>query len=207
MGDRARILGVALFGFVASVGTAAAAWVAFAPAQEPLPTYYEVPSFALTDQEGKSFGSAELEGRIWVASFIFTHCPTVCEGLTEGLKRVGDRLGPKSGVQLVTFSVDPENDTPEVLRAYAEKRSLDQSRWRFLTGELAAMQKAVIEGFKLPMQRAEDGQELPPAAQLMGIAHGTRLVLVDRALQIRGYYEVDEPGLERLVADARRLDR
>ncbi len=109
--------------------------------------------------------------------------------------------GTKPALTLVSFSVDPENDTPAVLLAYAHRYGADLQSWSFLTGDLAVVKRTVIEGFRLALDGKPD-----PNAENGGIIHGSHLVLVDRSLAIRGYYRTDdEDELQRLVADAGRL--
>src|SRR5688572_12564606 len=143
---------------------------------KPPPVLYAVPEFTLTDQMGKPFGTKDLDGKIWVANFIFTHCPTRCEQLTQEMSKLQKRVRHmRDGMQLVSFSVDPENDTPEKLHEYATQHKANHLRWRFLTGDLNTIKKAVVEGFKLPM---EEDAEAAVDDQLMSITHGTRFVLV-----------------------------
>jgi protein SCO1/2 len=166
---------------------------------DPPKVFYQVPEFTLTDQMGKPFGTKDLAGKIWIANFVFTHCPTLCEGLTTEMSKLQKRLRyMRDSTNLVSFSVDPENDTPEKLYDYASKHKANHLRWRFLTGDVAAVKKAVVEGFKLPMEKETD---MPVDDQLMNIAHGTRFVLVDPQLRIRGYYEIDEAGIAKLLED------
>ena len=173
------------------------------PQSDPPKVYYQVPEFTLTDQLGKPFGSKDLEGKIWVANFIFTHCPTLCEGLTTEMSKLQKRLRyMRDSMHLVSFSVDPENDTPEKLHEYATKHKANHLRWRFLTGELGAVKKAVVEGFKLPMEK---DTEMPVDDQLMNITHGNKFVLVDAQRRIRGYYEIDEAGITKLLQDVASL--
>lgn len=167
---------------------------------EPPKVYYQVPSFSLTDQFGNAFGSDDLRGKIWVANFIFTHCPTRCEQLTEGMAGLQKRLRHmRDGIHLVSFSVDPEHDTPEVLAEYARKHKANQLRWRFLTGDLGTVREAVVEGFKLPMQKDDLPEDAADA--LLTITHGTKFVLVDPALRIRGYYDTDDASIQELLQD------
>jgi protein SCO1/2 len=99
---------------------------------------------------------------------------------------------------LVTFTVDPENDTPERLAAYAKEYHADPVRWTFLTGELGEVETTVVKGFKLAMGK----DELPAGSGLFSIFHGEKLVLVDDAGLIRGYYDADDEGVDRLLHDA-----
>jgi protein SCO1 len=176
------------------------------PSHSPPPVLYRVPDFALTDQMGKSFGSADVDGKIWVADFVFTHCPTRCEELTERMSSLQKRLRyMRDGMLLVSFSVDPENDTPAKLYEYGTKHKANHLRWRFLTGDMAEVKRAVVEGFKQPMEK--DDSDAPIEDQLMSITHGTRFVLIDAQRRIRGYYEIDDAGIEKLLADVGFLTR
>jgi protein SCO1/2 len=159
----------------------------------------QLPAFQLTDQRGQPFGSADLRGRIWVADFVFTSCPTVCPKLTHRMQVIAHRarnLG--DAFHLVTFTVDPENDTPERLAAYARTYHADESRWTFLTGPLGDVEATVVKGFKLAMGK----EELPAGSGLFSIFHGEKLVLVDDAGFIRGYYDADDEGIDHLMHDA-----
>jgi protein SCO1/2 len=165
--------------------------------EEPLPRLYALPPFALEDDAGRPFGPERLSGRVSVVNFIFTSCPTVCPGLTAKMASLQGRFAGTE-VQLVSVSVDPKNDTPEVLREYGERFGRDPARWTFVTGELGEVRRAVEEGFRIAM-------DAPPGAAPVDIVHGEHFVLVDRERVIRGYYRPDEEGLSRLVRDATRL--
>jgi protein SCO1/2 len=106
----------------------------------------------------------------------------------------------RDAMRFVSFSVDPDTDTPQVLRKYAEEQGANQPDWRFLTGPLDRVKDVIVGGFKQNMQQqpAEPGE--PP-----NIMHGSHFVLVDRELTIRGFYRSDDVGLKRLARDARRL--
>ena len=103
-------------------------------------------------------------------------------------------------MHLISFSVDPEKDTPAVLRGYAEKLQAEPDRWDFLTGPKSTIYKVSHDGFKLAVSDGSDAQGLP--------VHSTRMVLVDRHGQIRGYYDATEPdAITKLVADTNHLLR
>jgi protein SCO1/2 len=163
------------------------------------PVLGSLPAFALTDQHGRQFGSEDLAGRVWVASFIFTRCPTVCPAVTRHMARIQDRTrNLEPAVHLVSFSVDPEYDTPERLDEYARAHRASPRMWTFLTGPAGAVRATVEKGLRVTMERDED--EPSPAA---AITHGTHLVLVDGAARIRGYYDPDAPAaMDRIVRDA-----
>jgi protein SCO1 len=170
---------------------------------EPLEILGQFPDAAFTDQTGAAVRSADLAGRVLIVNFIFTRCPTVCPVTSLKMKRLGERLASEEGIALVSMSVDPEHDTPAVLRAYAARYGADPARWRFLTGEASAVRRAVEDGFKLAVERRGTSADGTP-----DIVHDLHFVLVDRQLRIRGYYDSDDPDrLADLARDARRLAR
>jgi protein SCO1/2 len=152
-----------------------------------LPGLGSVPAFSLTGSDGAPVSAADLRGHIWVADFIFTQCPSVCPTLSAQMAKLQQLLPRDAGdlLRLVSFSVDPNNDSPEVLRAYAQRFHADPQRWLFLTGKHDALYGLIRDGFHLAVaerspEEARDGQGL--------ITHSDRFVLVDRDLQIRAYY-------------------
>jgi protein SCO1/2 len=163
-----------------------------------------VPAFALQDQLGRSVTDRDLLGQVWVANFVFTRCPSVCPMLTAKFQAFQRDLGAIEGVRFVSFSVDPEYDTPDVLKAYAERFEANPERWRFLTGPLDTIEKTVVEGFKVHVGEATPHPENPT---LVDIMHGEHFVLVDREGQLRGYYRADKAGLSQLAEDTRDLIR
>jgi protein SCO1 len=191
--SRRAVLGLALAGSVWSFGCKRAA---------DLPALGSVGSFALTDQAGRPVTEASLRGQVWAAAFFFTRCPTVCPRITRKMREV-QQTAAKDGVklQLVSFSVDPENDTPAVLQSYAKQYEADLASWRFLTGDLEVVRKTSEQGFKLAL----DGKATA-GAEHFGLFHGSHLVLVDGAGQIRGYYRTSEDEqLAQLLRDAASL--
>lgn len=169
------------------------------PAEWPPPKLGSLEGFELTNQDGEPFGSEQLRGQVWVAAFFFTRCPTVCPKLTRRMKTVQDQAGKK--LRLVSFSVDPEHDQPPVLRDYAKEYGADLATWSFLTGDYEVIKRTTVEGFKMAL----DGKA-NPSANHYGILHGSHLVLVDKALDIRGYYRSDEDlAVAELIDHGRRL--
>ncbi|RYZ33368.1 MAG: SCO family protein [Myxococcaceae bacterium] len=171
----------------------------------PPPKLGALPDFTFTRQDGQPFGLKQLHGRPFVANFIFTRCPTVCPVFTQKMARLQANtatLGP--GLQLVSFSVDPAYDTPEKLSEYGQKYRADFTRWNFLTGDYGQLKNTIVQGFKISMGREPGSAE----DDLLSIFHGTHFVLVDRAGEIRGYYDSADPeATERLETDANRLAR
>jgi protein SCO1/2 len=189
--DARRAARRALIASAALVAAGAVAWL-LVPAR-PLPVLGEVPSFALTERSGRTLGASDLAGRVWVADFVFTHCPDVCLVLTARMASL-QKAFASHPVRLVSFSVDPARDTPAVLSDYAARFGA-RDDWLFLTGPRETVATLLRDGFKVAW--ADDG---PPSSP---ITHSDRLVLVDRALRIRGYYHGNEPDdVARLARDA-----
>ena len=162
-------------------------------------SYGTVPSFQLTNQDGQPFGSAQLKGKIWIADFIFTLCPGPCPMISTRMSELQKPL-EKTDVRLVSVSVDPEHDSPAVLRGYAEKLDADPRRWNFLTGSRQAIYDLSRNGFKLAISDGSTEQGTP--------VHSTRMILVDRRGEIRGYYDATAPdAMTKLLADANHLLR
>lgn len=169
-----------------------------------LDSFGAVPEFSLTDQLGRPATRSELIGQPWVADFIFTRCAGPCPRMSERMARLAGALEPDSGVRFISFTVDPEYDTPTVLNEYARALGADSARWRFLTGSRAEILRLSINGFHLAMGDAV----IDSATALMDVAHSTRFILVDRAGVIRGYYDgEDEAALATLGRDIKTLTR
>jgi len=146
-----------------------------------LPVYYDVPEFQLTAQDGQAFDSKVLAGKIWVADFIYTNCPGPCPRMTSQMHEVQNAILKMPDVKLVSITIDPARDTPQVLAGYAKAHGASPEHWYFLTGPPSTLQKLDRDTFKLGNVDAT-------------LEHSTRFVLVDRQSRIRGYYETSESG-------------
>lgn len=149
------------------------------------------PAFTMTDQNSKQVTNGDLRGKVWVANFIFTRCSGVCPVMTGKMYQLQEAL---KDVSLVSFSVDPEYDRPDKLKAYAGIALADESRWHFLTGDMEMLNRVTVGlhfgKFDEPMM------------------HTPYFVLVDRDGTVRGYYDSDDASrVERLKADAASLTR
>ncbi len=168
--------------------------------------YGTVPDFAFTDRRGRTVRRADLLGKVWVADFIFTNCAGTCPVMTMRMKGLLETLKDLSGVALVSFSVDPDRDTPEVLDEYAAGHGADDERWHFLTGDRAAVYKLSRDGFRLAVGEVPP-EELRPGDE--AIMHSDRFALVDRQGRIRGLYRGAGPDSEvavrQLAEDIRKL--
>lgn len=157
---------------------------------------FAIPAFEFTDQEGAAFSSARLEGQVWIADFIFTRCPGPCLRMSRAMAQVQELLAEYPDIHLVSFSVDPEYDTPGVLKAYGEQQGSDFARWTFLTGDRQKLHDLSINGFKLALMEASES-ELPETGPYI---HSTRLVVVDRSGVTRGYFDgLEEENLPKVA--------
>ncbi len=196
--NRAGRFAVAALIFVA----AAVAATRFAVRRPALPVISSLPEFHLVDQTGAPLSNADLRGRVWIASFIYTRCTGPCPVIVERLHQVARRLADVPNLAIVSFTVDPQYDTPEVLAAYGRKHRIDPSRWKLVTGPIRAVIGLIREGFYLPVERNAGGD--PQRAAV--VTHSVRLVLVDQAGRIRAYYDSgSQDDLDRLVNDVRWL--
>jgi protein SCO1/2 len=185
-------------------GILLAALVACRPAST-LPVLFAAPDFSLTDQTGRPFTSAHLAGKVVVADFVYTTCTDICPLLSGTMAQVRDQLkqarllGDKAVI--VSFTVDPENDTPEALAAYGEKFGATPVEWRFLTGDRQSIDEILIGGFKVGR---------PPAAPRVPggapeIIHTNRFALVDKQGQVRAMLNGEELDVQSLVDEVKRL--
>jgi protein SCO1/2 len=167
-----------------------------------LPRLGKLGEFSLVDQDGRKTGSAELRGRVWVGAFMFTRCPTICPRVTRRMRELQLKAREQNlPITLVSFSVDPEHDTPAVLKEYAARYSADLGSWRFLTGDLEVVRRTAVDSFKQALEGRAD-----PKAEGFGILHGSHLSLVDPELEIRGFYASEAPQEgTRLLQDAARV--
>jgi protein SCO1/2 len=162
-------------------------------ANRPLPMLGDVPSFILTDHLGRTFSGDQLLGHVWVADFVFTNCEGPCPRMSSHMKSMQDKTDGR--VRLISFTVDPARDTPQVLNAYSRKFGTLSSRWLFLTGDVATLNMLDEEAFKL-------GSIGGP------IEHSTRYALVDKKGHIRGYYGLsDGDPVGKIVRDVERLEK
>ena len=202
-----------------------------------LPRLWEVPDFALIERSGQSVTKADLLGKVWIASVIFTRCVEECPLVSSHMARLQDVFIAEPDVRLVSITVDPVYDTPEVLTRYAQSFAAQPQRWLFLTGNKATIYRLVREGFHLGLidpQESEKSSAVPEATRVRhtfwqlftpasalahddghphdeaqrAITHSARLVLVDRQSQVRHFYDsADQSTLRRLPSDVRLILR
>jgi len=166
------------------------------PSAVALPVFGVLPDFTLTDHEGRSVSRQGLQGRVWIADFVFTRCAGQCPMMHQRMQALDRGFEQERGLMLLSFSADPGYDTPETLAAFARRAGLGGPRWRFVTGSPAAITTLALKGFRLSM--AEGGPPEEP------VTHSTRLVLVDHRGRIRGYYDAESAeAMRRLEVDVR----
>jgi protein SCO1/2/putative membrane protein len=166
----------------------------------------EVSDFKLKERGGRTVTREGLRGKVWVASFVFTRCTSGCPQITQTMQRLQKDLAPFPGVLLVTFTVDPGHDNPGELARYAEKYEADPERWLFLTGSQEEIDNLMEKGFHLPRPIQNQGDKRTPGNE---VDHTTRLVVVDAAGHVRGYFDgmpdSRSPDLEANRKKVRRL--
>jgi len=152
----------------------------------------QVPPFLLLERAGVPLGLDHLKGKVWIADFIFTRCQGPCIAMSTEMSRLQEDFIDDKDLALISTTVDPAFDTPEVLRQYAERFRALKDRWYFLTGTREQIREFAVQGLKIPW-RDEDP-----------LTHSERFVLVDRTGEIRGFYQLNDPGrMDKLRKDAR----
>lgn len=171
----------------------------------PPPILGEVGPYEVVDQDGRPASRADLDGSITIAAFIFTRCQNVCPTLTAHMVTLDQTLPDSAGdlpVRLLSLTVDPLHDTPEVLRAYAQGRGASLRRWRFLTGSAEAAAGAMDSFLQAAEAVDTDGDGVPD-----DFTHSQRVVLVDPGGRLRGVYDTEAAGLASLRDDVAALGR
>lgn len=160
---------------------------------DPPEVLLQLPEFTLTDQDGQPFALASMKGKVWVAGFMFTTCPSICPKISRAMLDLQQRYARNGvDVELVSFTVDPDNDTPAVLQRYAENLGADQTRWRFVTGPVHDVEALIVGGFKTAIERGKRPTGGGPVT-MYDIAHSEQLVLIDGDGGVRGFYGVRPP--------------
>jgi protein SCO1 len=203
MGKTQKIITTALWALVVAgmtgvvvtgMWTRGHAQAAVAAESDALPVLFPAPQFSLIDQTKKPFDDKSLAGHVYICDFVFTHCAGTCPMMTSKMSGL-QTLIPNKAIRFVSFSVDPERDTPEALSAYARQYNADESRWTFVTGPSKQIVDTVA-GYKLTAQPLDNGQ----------VMHSQKFLLVDQTGQVRGNYNSeDDESMKKLVADANKL--
>ncbi|HLP14105.1 MAG TPA: SCO family protein [Flavobacteriales bacterium] len=156
--------------------------------------YHQIPDFELLNQDSVLITQKDLEGKIIIADFFFTSCPTMCPVMTSELKRVAKVIEKMNEVYIVSHTVDPEIDTLATLRAYAKDNAIDTKKWWFLWGPEEFIHNHGGEGYMLAAQR--------DSAAPGGFLHASQFVLIDKEKRIRGIYDgLQKNEVEQLLKD------
>jgi len=169
------------------------------PSGVPLERLAKVPDFRLTAQDGSQVTGAGLEGKIWVANFIFTRCQGPCPLMSSRMAELNKKIGKaRDAVTLVTISVDPVHDQPGVLSGYAAKLGADPAHWKFLTGSPEDVRALLVKGLLQSLAVAPDGTP----------EHTTRFVVVDGQGWMRALQDGTDPEVvQKLLIDIGSLIR
>jgi protein SCO1/2 len=155
---------------------------------------FAVPDIRLTDQDRKPFSTDQLHGHPWICDFIFTSCPGSCPIMTHQMTELQKKT--PSDVDLVSFTVDPEHDTPAILREYGQSVHADFSRWHFLTGSKKDMGDAAY-AMKISVR---------PADKDFALTHSEHFLLVNQTGHVVGIYEgTNSEDVAKLITDAAKL--
>lgn len=161
--------------------------------------YHTIAPFSFYDQEGSEITNKDVEGKVYVADFFFTSCPTICPVMKKEMLRVYDKFGQDADFKILSHTIDPAHDTVALLKDYADRLGVkDASTWHFLTGD----QEQIFEiGQTSYMTTAMEDRQEPG-----GLLHSGAFVLVDQDGHIRGVYDgTKEDQVNRLMADIPKL--
>lgn len=164
--------------------------------------YHTLPDFNFKDQDNKDFGKKDLKDKLYIAEFFFTKCgnPTLCPKMSTELMRVQEHFAEIPSVQIVSFTVDPQNDTPEVLKEYAKKYKANTKQWHFLTGNKKDLYQLAYTGFKINAGEETENGVTPE------FMHATKFILVDKQHRIRGYYDgTERESVDKLILETQVL--
>jgi protein SCO1 len=168
--------------------------------------WHEIKDFSLVNQLGDSISWKRLKGKVVVADFFFTRCPTICPALTRNMKRLQEsltnarRVGDKTNdkIQFLSFSIDPERDSVKQLKAWADRFQINPDQWWLLTGNKKTIYDLALNEMKIPVQ---DGEGVDTS-----FFHTDHFVLIDSSRNVRGYYHgLDSTALARLSEDMVKL--
>ena len=149
---------------------------------------HKIAPFAFTNQNGKTITNKDYEGKIYVADFFFTTCPTICPKMTDNMVWLQNQLKSNPEVKLLSFSVTPDIDTPDVLKKYAQEKGVDDSRWNLVTGD----KKDIYYLARKSYLAVKTGKP----EELYDMVHTENFILVDKNKRIRGFYDgtnLDQP--------------
>ncbi|MCP4520558.1 MAG: SCO family protein [Cytophagales bacterium] len=162
--------------------------------------HYTIPAFSFENWDGQTITNETLKGKIYVADFFFTSCPGICPVMQNQMARVQKEFEGNPNIYFLSHSLDPDNDSKEVLKSYAERLGADTKSWFFVRGSEEDIYKMAGQGgYFIPVEKNKDAPG--------GIDHSGRFILVDKSGNIRGkYYEgTDEESVDQLIDDLKTL--
>lgn len=163
------------------------------PTAYTLPVIAQLDPFRLLNQEGRSVTLDSLRGKVWVADVIFTRCAGPCLQMTQRMKELETAVGAQSPVEFVSFTTDPEFDTPEVLKTYARRLGADSARWQFITGPKPELVRVMIDGLKFTALEKKPEDRTDPSDLFI---HSTIFIVVDKLGRVRKAVEGLEPDFK-----------
>lgn len=176
------------------------------PQRDPGEDFYAdklIPRFTLVNQDGETVTQEIFEDGVVIVDFMFTHCPTICPMMTGVMADLTDRLADTK-VKFVSMSVDPDNDTPEVLKAYGQRMGADFDRWSFLTGSYDEVENIVYGALRFNLSTTDQIVTLPDGSEMNFIMHPSKFVLVRSGRDVINIYQYDDPeAIDRLEDRAR----
>ncbi len=160
--------------------------------------YHSIPAFQFINQNGDTVSDKNYKGRIYVADFFFTSCKSICPKMSANLAVVQDKFKDIDSVFILSHTVNPDNDTPEKLKTYAQLVHADLKKWTFVTGSKHSIYDIAIHGYMLPA-----GEDVMAEG---GFLHSEQLILVDKEKHIRGIYDgTSLPDVNKLIDDIKLL--
>jgi protein SCO1/2 len=160
--------------------------------------YNTIPPFSFVNQQGDTVSEKIVEGKIYVTDFFFTTCPTICPVMKRQMIKVFQQFKGNPDVMILSHTIDPEHDTPQVLNTFAKDLGIEGTQWQFLTGSKDKIYKIGQENY---MSTAKEDKTAEG-----GYIHSGAFILVDKEKHVRGMYDgTTEEGTQKLIADMRRL--
>jgi protein SCO1/2 len=163
---------------------------------------HKIGAFSFLDQNGKAFGSKQLEEKIYVAEYFFTTCGTICPIMNAQMTRVQETFKSNLDVQILSFTVDPEIDTVEQMKRYSQMHNANDKQWHFLTGKKEDLYQLARTSFFV-LKPAEVENQGDAGSDFI---HTNNFVLVDRKKQIRGFYDgTSDKEVDQMILDIQKL--
>lgn len=160
--------------------------------------FHSIPDFEFINQDNQKINQSVVSGKVYVVDYFFTTCKSICPVMTKQLDRVAASWKDEPGFMILSHSVDPETDTPEVLKEYASKYKAKPEQWQFLTGDKEALYTLARQGYLLDAQEAFTGDE--------DFIHTENFALIDKHRRIRGFYDGTSPEeVSQLIKDIKFL--